>query len=79
MPLSPIEKLKKEVTKTAATLQSEKKKNQALKEENRQLHKKVNGMEGEISRSKEQNVLLKKDLQEELKKNVHWNHSSTTY
>jgi cell division protein FtsB len=51
MALTPIEKLKKEAAKANAALQSEKKKNRALKaknqtlkEENRQLHKKVNGI-----------------------------------
>lgn len=77
MSLTSNEKLKKEIAKANAALLSEKKKNEALKsrnhvlkEENKQLHKQVDGFEGKILRSKQQNVLLKQTLQEELKKNT---------
>jgi chromosome segregation ATPase len=64
-----IEKLKKEAAKANVALQSEKKKNQALKEKNRQLQKQVASMTGKISRSKQQTVRLKQHLHAELKKN----------
>jgi hypothetical protein len=63
-----IEKLKKEAAKAGAALQSEKKKNQAFREENRRLHKKSDGMEGGIFRSKAHNVRLQQSPDEELKK-----------
>jgi predicted nucleic acid-binding Zn-ribbon protein len=64
-----IEKLKKEKTKAGAALQLVMAKVQTLKEENRQLHKKVDSLEEKISRGKARNVRLKQSLDEELKKN----------
>jgi chlorite dismutase len=93
MALTPIEKLQKEAAKANATLQSEKKKNrefkaknrelkiknQTLKEEIRHLHKQADGMEGKISRRREQNERLKQSLQAELKKTARCNCTSAAY
>ncbi|MDR1887492.1 MAG: hypothetical protein LBQ70_06195 [Prevotellaceae bacterium] len=74
-----IEKLQKEKAKAGAALQLEKAKVQTLKEENRQLHKKVDCLEEKISRGKARNVRLQQSLDAELKKTARWNRSSGTY
>ncbi|MDR1887185.1 MAG: hypothetical protein LBQ70_04645 [Prevotellaceae bacterium] len=74
-----IEKLKKEKAKAGAALQLEKAKVQTLKEEVRQLHKKVDCPEEKIFRGKARNVRLKQSPDAELKKTARWNHSSGTY